>query len=105
MKPETHAQKDARITELKQMVLAQQVKIREANTDTARVEKASCAAQLRCYQLESQRDTLIASLADAQRRLQVLRIKTRPCGYGRGVNEDSDETGWPLTDKAAERLS
>lgn len=79
-------------------------KLRERDKEEERFTSTSVRLQLENRQLKCQLDVLLASLADAQRRLMVLRHKTRPCGCGAGVNEDTDESGMTLTDEAAELL-
>ena len=81
-------------------------KLQDLNAEERRLTDFNVRVQLENRQLQSQRDAVIAALADCQRRNHVLRMKLRPCshGCGSGINEDTDQTGLPLTDKAAEEL-
>ncbi len=78
--------------------------IRNLKDDEKRLTNLSAVHQLQVLQLESQRDVLIAALADCQHRVHVLRHKSRPCNCGSAVSEDKDDSGLTLTDRAAGML-
>lgn len=86
------------------LLVARTSQLQKANAEERRLTDFNCRIQLENIQLRCHRDTLLSSLADVQRRIQVMRIKFRPCahGCGDGVNEDIDNSGLPLTDRAAE---
>lgn len=93
-----------KLTEAQMLMMQRTRECQDMFADLQRVEKRSVENQLKVIQLEAQRDVLLAALADTQRRNYLLRAKNRPCSCGSGVNEHEDETGMPLTDRAAERL-